>query len=69
MFDIFAIALFQLATIFGYTPAAESNVNETTTSQTEANGTVGSGGWGNDITAPTGGTVGSGGWGNDKNGK
>ena len=68
MFDFFAIALFQLATVFGYTPTNQPNANDSTSTQTEAAGTVGSGGWGNDVTCNDT-TVGSGGWGNDITGK
>lgn len=66
MFDFLAIALFQLATVFGYTPTSQPTANDSTSPQTEADGTVGSGGWGNDCND---GTVGSGGWGNDITGK
>ena len=63
MFDLFAIALFQLATVFGNAPTSQPNAADTST-QVEADGTVGSGGWGNDVTCNDT-TVGSGGWGND----
>ncbi|GAB3876006.1 hypothetical protein GCM10028824_32880 [Hymenobacter segetis] len=68
MFDFFAIALFQLATVFGYAPTDQLNANESTSSVIAADGTVGSGGWGNDVTCNDT-TVGSGGWGNDVIGK
>ncbi|MGY3091471.1 hypothetical protein ACVWYF_004539 [Hymenobacter sp. UYAg731] len=68
MFDFFTIALFQLATVFGYAPTGQPNANDSSPAQTEADGTVGSGGWGNDVNANDG-TVGSGGWGNDIIGK
>ena len=62
MSNFFAIALFQTATIFGFNPSAQPNTNNSTSPQTA----VGSGGWGNDITAKsTESAVGSGGWGND----
>jgi hypothetical protein len=64
MFDLLAIALFQLATVFGYAPTSQPNAADSSSPQMEADGTVGSGGWGNDVTCNDT-TVGSGGWGND----
>jgi hypothetical protein len=70
MYDFFAIALFQIATMLGFNPTAQPNANGTTPPKTEQDGTVGSGGWGNDAAENSAdGTVGSGGWGNDINGK
>jgi hypothetical protein len=66
MFDLFAIALFQIASLIGYNPSAQATGTEPTPPKTEnADGTVGSGGWGNDVAPNCDGTVGSGGWGND----
>ncbi|HEX8326474.1 MAG TPA: hypothetical protein VF629_02950 [Hymenobacter sp.] len=62
MFELFTIALFQIATVFGYAPADQASSTEPTPPKTEKSGTVGSGGWGNDAACST---VGSGGWGND----
>ena len=50
MFDFFAIAVIQIATMFGYNPTANTDANDTTPPKTMSDGTVGSGGWGNDIT-------------------
>ncbi|MDB5267077.1 MAG: hypothetical protein JWP58_117 [Hymenobacter sp.] len=68
MLDFFAIALFQIASVLGYSSTNQPVANDSTPPQTEADGTVGSGGWGNDVTCNDT-TVGSGGWGNDITGR
>lgn len=68
MFDLVAIALFQIATMFGY-PTEQPTANDTTPTSTTADG--GSGGWGHDIQSntptppPANLDGGSGGWGHD----